>query len=56
MQHEHPSDRESTGTLTDDQVRRAAYLLDGLMKVVGDKRLSFAAVGIFAYRSTRRGG
>lgn len=47
MQHDHPSDRENTGTLTDDQARRATYFLEDLMKAVADKRLSFTALGIF---------
>lgn len=47
MQHDQSSDHEGTGTQADDQLRRAAYFLEGLMKAVGDKRLSFAALGVF---------
>lgn len=47
MQHDHPSDHEDTHALTDDQLRRAAYFLEGVMKAVSDKRLSFAALGMF---------
>jgi hypothetical protein len=47
VQHDPSSDHEGTGSLADDEVRRAAHFLDGLMKAVGDKRLSYAALGIF---------
>lgn len=47
MQHDHPSDHECTDALADERIRRAADFLVGLVKAVGDKRLSFAALGVF---------
>lgn len=47
MQHDHPRDHECTDALADERIRRAADCIAVLMKAVGDKRLSFAALGVF---------